>query len=519
MTMKKYMVCCLLPLLAWGCFKDEGNYDYASDIEIKVEGIKENYGSKFLQEKLEITPTVQAVRPEDRCEYLWLIYPEGANSTSVIDTIGREKDLVWIIDVKPGNYQMEFIATDCDRMNFFKRCTTKLTVSTPYTEGWYVLKETAAQATELDLHSPDRETAFVDLLASVHGAAFPGKPDNLGLFFNFKYIDEESGERSVERTLNIVTEDNAYILRTTDLATVRDRSSMFYEMSDDKPYALRNVSMMNNAGLVYLSSHGASFSEGDRFGLPASSVDHPEMGGSPFGFFESIAFQLNLGLFFYFDQNTGTFCTLSPMMGKFKMCEIPEGCNIPHRMVHYGSAGLDMQTFTIKHYALFADKANSSKHYLYQFLYNPLGGGNSIKISEIPAASSLNRADRIVLNKDLGFYYFVADNKLYRYWVAEQRDEPLALAGIPGSEQIVLLKERFYNNTEQLIFNYLVVGTYDGENYRLYFYKTVGGAPAGNPEKTLKGKGKPIDIQYLTSGFVNYNGYWSRSITEWYNEY
>lgn len=517
--MKKYIVCFLLPLLAWGCFKDEGNYDYTDGIEIKVEGIEEDYGKRYMQQKLEIRPTVRAVHPEDRCGYLWLIYPENNTSTDGIDTIGREKDLDWTIDRKPGNYKMEFIATDCDRMDFFKRCTTKLTVATLYTEGFYVLKETSGGETDLDLYLSDRDTTLNDVLTAVYGNAFPGKPDNLGLFFNFRYIDEESGEQNVERTLNVVTEDNAYILRSTDLATLRDHSSLFYGNSDEKTYALRNIAMGYNPGVVHLSSHGASFSEGNRFGMAAGRADYPETGGSRFGFFESYAAMLNLGVFFYFDEKTGTFCTLSSSFGNFEMCKVPEGHHIPHRMLHYGAAGIDMNTLVVRQYALFEDKDDASVHYLYKLFYE-FGAGLRLEISEVPAGSLLHGADRVALNKEFGFYYFVAGNRLYRYWVSEDREEALALPGIPDSEQIVLLKERYYKDLNGTpYFNYLVVGTYDGDFYKLYFYNTVGGAPAGDPVMVAEGKGKPVDIQYMTSGFVQLGGFASRNMTEVYNEY
>lgn len=522
--MKKYIVYFLLPLFVWGCFKDEGNYDYVDGIEIDVQGIEKKYEKKVFQEKLEITPTVRAVRPEDRCEYLWLIYPEGGSSIEAIDTIAREKDLDWLVNVKPGSYTVEFIATDCDRLNFFKRCTTKLVASTDYTEGFYVLKETSEGNTELDLHSFNRGIEQHDLLARVHGAAFSGRPDNLGLFFNFSFIDEETGEPENERTLNIITEDNAYILRTTDLTTIRDHSSMFYEvLKDDKPYALRNSAMQYKLGNIYLSSRGASYSTGDRFGLPAAVADYPEMGGSPFGFFDSYAAMLNLGIFYYFDSNTGTFCSLSPLFGKFEMSVFPEGCGIRHRLIHYAPAGLDFNTFTVKHYALFQDKDNASKHYLYKFLYSPMAG-NKVEIAEIPSASLLNRADKIVLSKEQDFYYFISDNRLYRYVVGYHQDEELNLTGISATERIVLLKERYYYETAPMmggsaVFNYLVVGTYDGEDYRLYFYNMVGGAPAGMAEKVITGKGKPVDIQYMTPDFINFNGFYSNYMATQYNEY
>lgn len=521
--MNKYMICLLLPLLVWGCFKDDGNYDYADGIEIDVQGIEKKYNLIAFQDKLEITPTVHAVRPEDRCEYLWLIYPKNNLYKSAIDTICREKDLDWPVNVKPGDYIVEFIATDCDRLNFFKRCTTQLTASTIYTEGFYILKETANGNTELDLFSPDRKISQSDVLTTVYGKAFSGRPDNLGLFFNFSFINEENGEQEMVQTLNVITEDNAYILRTTDLATIRDHASMFYEELDDKPYALRNsfTRMMNISGGVYLSSHGASFSISNRFGLPASIADYPEMGGSPFGFFESYAGTLNLGIFFYFDSHTGTFCTLNPMFGKFEMTTFQEGHNIPHRLIHFGPAGLDEKTLTLRHYALFQDKDNVSKHYLYKFYYSPILGNNA-EVAELPETSLFNRADRIVLSKSVdNFYYFVTDNHLYRYWVDKDLEEELNLAGVSATEQIVLLKERYYYETmgAPVKFNYLVVGTYDGEGYHLYFYNTVGGAPAGAPVKMISGNGKPVDVQYMTPSFANLRGYYSSRMTEQYNEY
>lgn len=54
--------------------------------------------------------------------------------------------------------------------------------------------------------------------------------------------------------------------------------------------------------------------------------------------------------------------------------------------------------------------------------------------------------------------------------------------GIGSGENIVFVANQFWNasGSSDDKFNYLIVGTQSGDNYKLYFYNINGGAPDGN---------------------------------------
>ena len=55
--------------------------------------------------------------------------------------------------------------------------------------------------------------------------------------------------------------------------------------------------------------------------------------------------------------------------------------------------------------------------------------------------------------------------------------------GIGSGENIVFVANQFWNasGSSDDKFNYLIVGTQSGDNYKLYFYNINGGAPDGKP--------------------------------------
>lgn len=75
--------------------------------------------------------------------------------------------------------------------------------------------------------------------------------------------------------------------------------------------------------------------------------------------------------------------------------------------------------------------------------------------------------------------------------------------GIGSGENIVFVANQFWNvsGCSDDKFNYLIVGTQSGDNYKLYFYNINGGAPDGKPLMTKEGKGKVKCIRFLNTKY------------------
>ena len=76
--------------------------------------------------------------------------------------------------------------------------------------------------------------------------------------------------------------------------------------------------------------------------------------------------------------------------------------------------------------------------------------------------------------------------------------------GIGSGENIVFVANQFWNasGSSDDKFNYLIVGTQSGDNYKLYFYNINGGAPDGKPLMTKEGKGKVKCIRFLNTKYL-----------------
>lgn len=166
-------------LLVGGCYDDKGNYDYTDIGDITITGIENSYTAIALAKKLEIKPTVTSKNPEDTFEYLWTVYNPNYYDSYLteaikVDTIGREKDLSYEVNLQQGSYTLVYTVKNVNN-NYTVYRKIPLTVSTQFNEGFYMLKETESGDTELDLCLND-DTHNDNLLAKSLGAPMSGAP-------------------------------------------------------------------------------------------------------------------------------------------------------------------------------------------------------------------------------------------------------------------------------------------------------------------------------------------------------
>lgn len=154
----------LLLLIGLGsCSEDKGNYDYDWVSEASV-----SFGdvSKVFQvgDPLVLRPTVifmkkgeeesavEDVFSEDEYEYFWIAkrYVK-AQGRIVNDTIGRERNLNYIIDLTPDEYMVEYqIYNKSQELKWLSKFEIKVTLSAP--EGWLLLEDNNGQA-ELSIYA------------------------------------------------------------------------------------------------------------------------------------------------------------------------------------------------------------------------------------------------------------------------------------------------------------------------------------------------------------------------------
>ena len=493
-------------LLVGGCYDDKGNYDYTDIGDITITGIENSYTAIALAKKLEIKPTVTSKNPEDTFEYLWTVYNPNYYDSYLteaikVDTIGREKDLSYEVNLQQGSYTLVYTVKNVNN-NYTVYRKIPLTVSTQFNEGFYMLKETESGDTELDLCLND-DTHNDNLLAKSLGAPMSGAPTRLGIYFNYSFVDEETGKYAAAATLGVMTEKDISLMSTGDMRLIYNHNSMFYYSTPpvEIPYYICQVSFC----VVYISSEGVYAS--------MQYVDNNSWGTGKFGFVRDIAgehrgsryalFSPKKSAVICFDAKNGRFLAVdyNGFLHAFK--EDASGKspnNISHELIFMG---LNRINSVDKVYAIFVDEKDVNQRYLYQLeMPSSTQYTNPVKeIVTLPANLKLNSADLYATNRtDTRAIYMVNNNRLYFYDVDNQEESPLNPEGLPADETITYLEHKYWSqpNDAEHNFNYLMIGTYKSGNYKVYMYEMLGGKPMGQPKRVIEGKGKVVDLQYVS---------------------
>ena len=157
------------------------------------------------------------------------------------------------MDLKSGNCTLVFEVTHT-KTGYAVISETSLKVTTMFSEGFYILKETPEGNTDIDLFNADSEIQVEDILTSVHGAALTGKPGVLNIVYDMAHIDPATAKTDYASALFITAGDNNFsIYRANDMLKIFDRTNLLYgEMSEDDTPQYMCSGMYN----LYFSSKG-----------------------------------------------------------------------------------------------------------------------------------------------------------------------------------------------------------------------------------------------------------------------
>ena len=165
-TIKNIMILALVFALT-GCFDDDSTSDSGAITQTVITGIENSYvKTAYVGEHLVINPTVEASVGDDKMEYTWLLLDSKTgsadkNGNQIEPTvIGSEKNLDFEVKLSPGRYQLRLAATSKDN-GYTVYAATELTVRTLFSQGFYILKETADGKTDVDLLTLEGKKATI----------------------------------------------------------------------------------------------------------------------------------------------------------------------------------------------------------------------------------------------------------------------------------------------------------------------------------------------------------------------
>lgn len=493
------------------CFSDDSVEQDYSFADFEVSGIEREYTkTSYVGEKLEISPIVETGFPESDVAYEWMLLSDKTGTitekgdTILPTVISQEKNLNYEVNLAPGTYQLRFLVHNT-RNNYTSITATRLVTVTEFSSGFYILKETADGKTDLDLYTRSGSMAS-DLLLKTKGESLQGKPHSLWINYSQYYINPDNDQIESSNSVSVITDQKQFlILRTSDLGTMFDRSNLLFDEMDpnEQPYAFFFQLMY---GTVYLSSNGlryanqpdamfASSKSAGKFGMPDPSFTGSQyvvMGPGSYG-----------GINFW---DTGTNSILG---ANYNFMASPivysdfSGEELTQNLTNYEclSAGRSIVSGTETDNVILQDKSTGAR-YIY-LMSNSFYGQNLTKRIIIPANSHFAKAVHYATSGQAARYIYAAENNhIYaiNYEADEYEEIDIPTPGIGQGENITYVANSYIAGSGDSNFDYLIVGTQQGNHYKLYMFETVGGAPTGNAIMVAEGEGIVKSVRNVSPG-------------------
>lgn len=478
------------------CYDTDDNSKYGADQALEINGMAALYELQTFVDVLRIDPKVTAATPDPSFEYTWQLYGAG-DKTADMDTISTAGVLEYPVLLKPGSYTLVLDVVNT-RNGLHTQASAGLTVISEFSRGFYLLKE-ADGGTDMDLHKPDG-SVVENVITKSMGAKLAGTPVSMGLLCFYPFYNTEIAAYERTQALGVCTSKGASIFNLADLGEIYDYDTMFYI---DPPVEKPLYMTYTYFGTLFLTDGAAYWT--------AASEGSTRPGSGKFGYPRVLAgdYSPNVNAIYnqylyFFDELNGRFCYTNHngAIYAFPYDEdteyLPTG--IMHDLVHFGRNKVGMGTSTATGYALFEDRQESGKMYLYTIDISTTAANNMITAIDEIGDMDFNKAGCYATNElDAHIIYFSVGGQLYYYDILEKAEHKLSPAGF-GGEQIVFIRNKFWTQAddEDYNFNHLVIGTYSSGTYKVYMYNTLGGIPTGSPVHILEGSGKPLHMQYAS---------------------
>ena len=186
------------------CYDDKGSSDYGEKLNIRVENVETNIRVNVAS-VLEICPKIYPENREYEC--FWGIANKN-NQYSIIDTLCKEKDLNFFVDLKTGSYLLRFCAKDVET-GIFSYTEYNLSVETDMATGWWVLKN-GVNGTDIDLFTPDKKIA--DVLYSRNGHSLMGSALDMSYTNYYWVYDSATGNNVMTKAIFVGSDQDLAVI-------------------------------------------------------------------------------------------------------------------------------------------------------------------------------------------------------------------------------------------------------------------------------------------------------------------
>ncbi|TKC07436.1 PKD-like family lipoprotein [Pedobacter frigoris] len=492
-----------LTLLMFSCAKDKSNYDYAPNEKITVTGLEAGYSPISEKDRLVIEPTATSTDPNAKFEYLWGIYETNVQgSAPVLDTIGRTQKLDYLVK-QPAKGWVLVLRVKNTNTQYTQYFTATVNVVTQFTRGWYVAKDDGTQA-DLDLFlTPTAITPngkIENVYSMINGKKLQGK----GLIMNFfsSYKSMATGVLGNTRAFIVATENDASAININTMKELRGFNSLFYQA----PAVKAPGSVFLGSSAVYLVNNGQCHSiysmsaNTGQFGVAKIKNDL----NTPYSlskYFLTSSFADP----FFFDETSSSFIAATatgavmtsvsdaPDKDGKKETDMPANNN-NKKMLYMG-----YKTSSLG-YAVFQDKTVSSLKIL--SAVTPNRTAFKMLNDTLLTTSKIYNATRFaLLDGDENMIYFVLGNEIWSRNLSNKFEQ--LQYTVPAGEEVTFVRHR--KSTEAgYAYNYVMVGTKSGSNYKVRMFTKSSGNLSVTPAFILEGAGIVRDVMYMAPSVSEY---------------
>lgn len=480
------------------CYKDHSSEIEEMVSDIIIADFDELYTvESFAGNKLTLTPDITSGYDENKMTFEWYLIDRQAESTFSKDEvyerehIGSGKTLDYEVNLSPGDYYvvLEAIAPN----GYMVSKLINLRAVTSFSQGFYILKQTADGNTELDLYNPETGMFKENIFTSLDGSPWAGEPGYLSVSLEHSYIDVQTNKTAIANMLTVTNKNgDLRTMRTSDLKEVLNRSNILFENFDEGEVPYRIVSCMwlnvlvTNNGLR--SQYQGTISPGatGRYGITNGVKASPWMAYNPD----------DNGLYFW-DNSTSSICHCdyngTIVIAEDDTYKINRLRNT--ECVHVG------YNYT-KQSVLFVtrNRLNGVK----QLFRLSAGFASGYKVEGITNlnTSKINAAiDFTTCTHSAAYLYgLLDDGTIWAYDIESGTERQIKPVGIPDDEKITYISDKSINSSEI----HFIVGTTKGDTYTLRYYHLLGGMIDGQPVYTVSGKGDIKSIQYVSGDLSSY---------------
>lgn len=487
--------------LVISCYKDKGNYSFAASEIITVTGISSSYDKISQQDRITLTPVVSSSLPNANFEYFWGIYETNVQgSAPKIDTIAKTLSIDYLI-TKPAKTWVLVFGAKNNTTGLQQLVTSNINVITPFTRGWYVLKDDGSN-TDMDLFlTPTTivpSSQLNNVFSIVNGKKLNGKAQFLS--FDNSYKSSVTGVLGNTRALFVTSDKDASVIDINSLLEIHDFNGMFYSPPSIKAPTYvgpgSQADFFINAGQLYsinsMSTNVGLFAA--RQLKDALNTDY---------YLSKYFINFTLANPIFFDEKSSSF--VSAGAGGSVLNSITDATGTAMKANNNNKTllymGIKTSAATPTGIALFQDKTNASLKILSTITANT--AAFSISNDTLLNTSKLYSATLVTTNLvDENFIYFVVGNQVWSRNLSNKFEQLQYTA--PAGETITFLRHKKYTAEASYAHNYIVIGTKSGANYTIRMFSKTSGNLAATPDITMTGIGSVGDIIYMSPSVGTY---------------